>query len=794
MNEVQYPNFHKEVIDLIPGTVVPHWIHAFPFNVKGKRKDDLVIFGLGRNGQPSEVSFYENPRNLDFDEGIQDESVLSRWNKLPLHMLKQPSSCISADISGNGFNDLIVTCEYGDTLDTMDPYGGRICWLENFGTNEGDWICREIGRFPGVNIVKGWLGHFSTTFSPQLLAVVKSSRTDAYSPLIIFTRPPDVYKSKHWLVATALENVFSSVQDCLVSPGSGGALDNIIISSREGLSIAWYHARSWHHKPLECVNPPPNHLPGRLCAGRIGRDPVAYIVSTEANGGSILSVYNKDVPVRQRCEFRDIIWTRSVIYDFADGHDTHILDVLCEDLNGDGTDEIIVSVSSKGPNAGVYCFITKEDAIARYKLCDEPATKITTGRFALRNKLDLAILTHSNPCKAVLLYHSYVSSQIKPSVEDGSELIFNIPRVARTICETDVLDVAGYTISLVILPPNASFDVAPDGSEAVKVLHGLLGWIDAQSEVIERTRVACLPGCVTPMLVDSPEGHVRSGDDGAVFVRMRPSSSSVIDAAVGSSNDLRAVNKIPSYFPCNVCAFEFIWRAEQQGQSIRTTDNTTPRESSGNLFFPTKSLHNRYTPSDSAIVLHLPGFHVRFSSNPPSNSEINEDAHIAYVHFWASAPGTSTPFTNSVTSSITTPTIDAEQNPFQRSNNICSIRACLSNPSGEGGLVYCQDSLDWGSTPPNSFQIARATKLVLPIMYEHGTIWRSMNTTRGIGEEDGENVEDVIVVEYPWHSWVAGGRAGQKHAMKWNVWAAFDFPAFDQVDIPQRDEHGCIIC
>lgn len=100
-----------------------------------------------------------------------------------------------------------------------------------------------------------------------------------------------------------------------------------------------------------------------------------------------------------------------------------------------------------------------------------------------------------------------------------------------------------------------------DGSEAVKVLHGLLGWIDNQSELIERTRAACLPDCVTPMLVDSPEGHVRSGNDGAVFVRMRLSQAT--DAA-----DLRAMNVLPFYLPRDVRAFDFQWqRTVQRGDS-----------------------------------------------------------------------------------------------------------------------------------------------------------------------------------------------------------------------------------
>lgn len=50
---------------------------------------------------------------------------------------------------------MIVTYDYGDSLTNPDVFGGRICWLENYGTNEDDWGFHDIGRFPGVNMIKG---------------------------------------------------------------------------------------------------------------------------------------------------------------------------------------------------------------------------------------------------------------------------------------------------------------------------------------------------------------------------------------------------------------------------------------------------------------------------------------------------------------------------------------------------------------------------------------------------------------------------------------------------------------
>lgn len=50
---------------------------------------------------------------------------------------------------------VIVTNEYNEASSTVNQFGGRISWLENTNTDDGDWFQRDIGRYPGVNCVKG---------------------------------------------------------------------------------------------------------------------------------------------------------------------------------------------------------------------------------------------------------------------------------------------------------------------------------------------------------------------------------------------------------------------------------------------------------------------------------------------------------------------------------------------------------------------------------------------------------------------------------------------------------------
>lgn len=131
------------------------------------------------------------------------------------------------------------------------------------------------------------------------------------------------------------------------------------------------------------------------------------------------------------------------------------------------------------------------------------------------------------------------------------------------------MDIAGFLLSLVVLPPNAFFDISPDGNDAVKVIYGKLGWIDSNSVLIERTRVSGLPGCAVPMLVDSPAGDINSGNEGAVFVRMRPSSLFPShNAMVTSAADMMPVlNAIPSCFLCEARDHEFSWQVHPDGTS-----------------------------------------------------------------------------------------------------------------------------------------------------------------------------------------------------------------------------------
>lgn len=179
---------------------------------------------------------------------------------------------------------------------------------------------------------------------------------------------------------------------------------------------------------------------------------------------------------------------------------------------------------------------------------------------------DFATLSLSKSREIAVHYTSFVPSQIKSSLEN-SELVFSLPRLSSTVCEADIIDVAGYVFSLVLLPPDATYQVPTDGVDAVKVLHGSLGWIDNHDRLVERSLASGEPGCATSMLVDCHEGSVRSGNGGAVFIRLRPSR--VTDASV-----LRALNVLSTYFPCDVCEYDFRWESVHDKAWVSKTINS----------------------------------------------------------------------------------------------------------------------------------------------------------------------------------------------------------------------------
>lgn len=57
------------------------------------------------------------------------------------------------DITGNGYSDVIVGYEFGDTMIDCNPKGGRLVWFENPGPKGpgSKWTEHYIGQWPAMH-------------------------------------------------------------------------------------------------------------------------------------------------------------------------------------------------------------------------------------------------------------------------------------------------------------------------------------------------------------------------------------------------------------------------------------------------------------------------------------------------------------------------------------------------------------------------------------------------------------------------------------------------------------------
>ncbi|CAF1088477.1 unnamed protein product [Didymodactylos carnosus] len=123
-----------------------YWIEAF-------QADDETPIGFVAYGlSDREISFYPN-----------SWTTTEKVEPIRIQKLINPIAMDQADITGNGFKDIIICFDYGRTITDFNPDGGHIVWLENPGQNIGTepWEQHYVGRSPTVHRLK--VGHFTQT-------------------------------------------------------------------------------------------------------------------------------------------------------------------------------------------------------------------------------------------------------------------------------------------------------------------------------------------------------------------------------------------------------------------------------------------------------------------------------------------------------------------------------------------------------------------------------------------------------------------------------------------------------
>ncbi|GJE91250.1 aldos-2-ulose dehydratase [Phanerochaete sordida] len=402
--------------------------------------------------------------------------------------------------------------------------------------------------------------------------------------------------------------------------------------------------------------------------------------------------------------------------------------VVCADIDGDGDDEFLVAMMGADPadlqRTGVWCYklVDKENMkFSKTKLSSVSAGRIVTANFhSTGSEVDIATISYSvpgyfespNPSINVLFSTGILAERL------DEEVMSRVVRASSTrfTTEMEFLDVSGKRLTLVVLPPCARLAVEK-GVSGVKVMAGTLSWADA-SGTHERAPAA-RPFSAESMVVTAP--HVEAGEEGAIFVLLKPSSTSG-HPPFSAMSQLVAHNIFPRYVPDDVRAMHFPW--------VRCADRPWA--------------HGRFKGLE---FFNLVGFHVHFADDSAGA--------LAHVQLWTAGVGVSAGFHNHVEASF------------------CEIHACIANGTGRGGMR-------WATGPDADFDpdhpdLAHTELVVVPAMHEHGPLWRT--------RPDGHpflRVNDTI--DYPWHAWLAG--AGNPDPQAFDVWLAFEFPAFETFSTP----------
>ncbi|KLO06155.1 hypothetical protein SCHPADRAFT_946343 [Schizopora paradoxa] len=149
--------FLKQTIE--SGRTDGYWIEAFPFKADNKvEAPDLIGYGLGTKDLNSKIKLFSNPYG---HSGGNRQDLINTWKSEVITELEFPVAMRAheifsyADITSNGFNDLVICDQYGPSMNDLWADGGRVLWFENPGVRgDGKWTEHYIGKSAGMHRLK----------------------------------------------------------------------------------------------------------------------------------------------------------------------------------------------------------------------------------------------------------------------------------------------------------------------------------------------------------------------------------------------------------------------------------------------------------------------------------------------------------------------------------------------------------------------------------------------------------------------------------------------------------------
>ncbi|CAF1077711.1 unnamed protein product [Rotaria sordida] len=692
------------------------------FQIDDQTPIGLIAFGL----TVGEIKFYQNPSITTVPE-----------NGTLIQNLSSPLAADTADISGDGYQDLIIAYEYGRTLLDTDPDGGKIAWLENPGQNNGTklWTMHYVGKSPAMHRLK--VGHFTQTDRWEIVGLpVNAKPFDAVTPIpvLLFREPDNVLNATEWTREIINQDYFHIIHEATTFKVD--QLDNLLLASREGITWVYFNQNSkkW---TMETIGEGELGLEeqtgiygtGVVCIGRTGNDSLSYIAAGEPFHGNMIAVYVKNTDN----VLNNIQWKRYVldVYGYPNEQgEGPIHHIICADFDKDGDDEFLIALRGPSPTEGVYLYKpidVSRGLFLKWKVSDISAARITVADFDYDGLLDFATIGYNVPRyyvaenTSIYIFYNRFNQEKLPTNKDlqvmkqNNELLFKVSRPNKALQYQAVpfLTIGGITLSLEIIPPYSSRQV--NNYTYVKVLWGNVMWTDSSTnsnQSVDYSRqFLCKPRTACSLEINSDNDRIKTGSEGALlFVHKLADDMNDIPRFSNIKN-VTLENSLPEYVPQDArqLAFQFI-----KYDQINSADNFKGLE-----------------------FYNLKGFNITFA---------DDNEHLCYIEMWAAGLGVNAGVHNHVTDSF------------------CEVHACIINGSGKGGVYYLNSSNEDynSSTTLDSAFI----QLIVPSFYEHGPLW-------DIDAENKPVLRSNGTVVYPWHKWQAGTDASVNQSF--DVWSVIQF-------------------
>ncbi|VDB88530.1 unnamed protein product [Peniophora sp. CBMAI 1063] len=757
-----------------------YWVQAFPFSTTtNSDRPDIIAYGLGFKDAPSTVRLFTNPLN---------DSRPSGWKVSEIASLDFPVGMTFADLTGDGFNDVIICDRYGPSMDDLwsadTQNGGRVQWLRNPGKRAGQpfWQANKIGNSTGMHRLQA--GHFTTTDVVQVMGLPIISQTlkqdpahQVPAPVIIFTPHYGEDRSKgpsSWNHSVAFPSQFRMIHDVKLLPRSNGNLDMVVVSGQEGIVLLWFDLATsrWQFNVIGEGIPKPSGYPefheffgcGSVDICRVGNDDVGYIATVEAFHGHIVAVYVKSpgAPKGPSSLKNRKYWTRHIIDDFGPldkktltGPLHHVAKITAADSDSEAFAVACMGVpSGDRSRQGVYLYRPVDlvkSTFEKVKVTGESAGRLAVAGYSTAGRMDIASLSYYVPgyftgpdppqLRIDVLGNKNDLSQIYATKLD-QEVLLRVPRPSAiqpgAVAKLPFWTLASRTLVVFVLSKNDR-TVLDSSIAAVKVIYGELTVTNADGSKSTHS-LAPAPKTAKSTLIQ-PGTSVAAGVIGAVFIGIVPDKNAL--TPITSMKNVQSASAMP--------------HTDTIPQDVASSTFPFARVDS----LPWAKEGPDAGKWDDFEFYNALGFHVYFNDDSVEK--------IVHIQAWTLGLGETARF----------------HVHNQTGRSFCEIHYCLTNGGGSAGMRYFPDSFSGKPDPKEELTkdyVEQHSALVkVPDYSEHGPLWivQPHTTTTPQLLPNG-------AVDYPWHAWLASQFGDYKlpilppldtDKQKFDVWLAFEFPS-----------------